>query len=69
MELVLLHGQATNLGGANRGKVGWVGKQDGPLSLLPLVKRLPFALRSVACKVGDNVSKPNACRLVWAMGK
>jgi hypothetical protein len=61
MELVLLHGQATNLGGADRSEVGWMGKQDGPLSLLPFMERFPFTLRSVACKVWDNVAKTDAC--------
>jgi hypothetical protein len=67
MELILLHSQATNLGGADRSKVGWVGKQDGPLSLLPLVERIPFALGSVACKVWDDVAQTYAYRSVQEM--
>jgi hypothetical protein len=66
-EFVLLHRQTTNLGGADWRKVSWVGKQNGPLSLLPRMERIPFTLGGVACKVGDNVAQTDAYRSVREM--
>ena len=63
LQLGIFFRQAENFRRTNGGKIGRVGKQDGPLALFPRMKRLPVSLGRIAGEIGDDIAEANdSCR-------
>lgn len=60
LQLIVLESKPSNLRGTNRGKVGGMTEEDGPLALLPFVEGVKATVRGVHGEVGDDVAQAKA---------